>query len=80
MGVFNRVLDSLIIQLLRKSGPYEHNGERLKFLADLTRNTDTRLMLNKLFNTPLQRGYRRQTGNECCQLKGNLTLWLRNFL
>ena len=30
----------MIIQLLKRGVSYEHNGERIKFLADLTRNTD----------------------------------------
>jgi len=38
--VINSLLDCLIIQLLKRGESYEHNGERLKFLADLTRNTD----------------------------------------
>ena len=34
------LLDCFMNQLMKRSRPYKHIGKRLKFLADLTRNTD----------------------------------------
>lgn len=35
------LLDCLIIQLTKRNEPYAHNDKRLKYLTDLTRNTNT---------------------------------------
>lgn len=63
----------MIIQLLKRGESYEHDGERIKFIADLTRNTDDEGKV-KLIKRHYNENIDDKLVNECRQFKEYLRL------